>query len=277
MSEAALFSDSPGSTPELAAVPTPPAIQAENVSASYRIRRESRSVLTDLRNLAHRVTGKSDGEAIVPALRGVSFEVKRGSTLAVIGRNGAGKSTLLRVIAGILLPEEGRVVVRGRLNLLAVGIGFNPVLSGRENIVLGGLASGFTPDQLDDLTDEIAEFAQLGDYLDFPMRTYSGGMKARLGFAVAAHLDPEILLIDEALAGGDTAFGERVGEKMAQLCGEGRTIVLVTHGLSSVRTMANEAMWLHQGQVSAIGDPEEVVAKYMRYCRLESMDFDLDS
>lgn len=244
------------------------AIDVDHLSASYRVRLDSPNLRTDLRRLFSR--GR-DGVRVVPALREVSFTVHRGSTLAVVGRNGAGKSTLLRTLCGILPPEEGRIVVRGRLTLLNRGLGMNQNLSGRENIRLGGLAAGISEDRLDELTDEMAEFAQLGEYLDFPVRTYSAGMRARLGVAVAAYLDPEILLIDEALTGGDAGFQAHVAQRMADLTGQGRTIVLVTHGLSSVRSMATEALWLHQGQVAAMGDPDDVVTQYMRYCRLESL------
>jgi ABC-2 type transport system ATP-binding protein/teichoic acid transport system ATP-binding protein len=203
----------------------------------------------------------------------VSFAVPKGSVLAVIGRNGAGKSTLLRIIAGILAPTEGRVTVRGRIStLLSMGVGFKPEMTGRENIRLGGLAVGLTEERLEYLTDSIAEFAQLGEYIDFPVNGYSSGMKSRLAFAVAAHLDPEVLLIDEALAGGDSKFKERTGQKMHELCGNGRTIVLVTHGLSTVKLMATTALWLHQGKVVEFGDPEDVVASYMRYCRIEALE-----
>jgi teichoic acid transport system ATP-binding protein len=252
---------------------TRPAIEVDDVSASYHVRLDSSSMLSDLGALFRR-RRRAANERVVPALREVSFDVPRGSVLGVIGRNGAGKSTLLRTLAGILAPDAGRIVVRGRINLLAVGLGFRDNLTGRENIKLGGLAVGLTSERLAEITDEIADFAQLDEYIDMPMSAYSTGMRARLAFAVAAHLDPEILLIDEALTGGDAAFQAHVAEKMNALCGEGRTIVLVTHGLSSVRSMVTEAMWLHQGRVAEFGDPDEIVSKYMRYCRLESMPLD---
>jgi teichoic acid transport system ATP-binding protein len=245
-------------------------IEVDGVSASYRVRIDSKDIMTDLRRLFRRV---DSGGRIIPALRNVSFDVGKGSVLAVIGRNGAGKSTLCRVITGILPPDEGRVTVRGRLNLLSPGIGFSTALTGRENIILGGLASGLAPERLAEIADEIADFAQLAGYLDMPMHSYSTGMRMRLASSIAVFLDPEILLIDEALTGGDAAFQEHIAERTAQLTGQGRTIVLVTHGLSSVRTMATQALWLHQGQVAELGEPDEVVSKYMRYCRLESIDY----
>jgi ABC-type polysaccharide/polyol phosphate transport system ATPase subunit len=248
--------------------PNERSIEVDNVSASYRVRIDTTDILSDVRRLLRR---EDSGGRIIPALRDVSFEVPKGSVLAVIGRNGAGKSTLCRVITGILPPDAGRITVRGRLNLLTPGLGFSDALTGRENIVLGGLASGMSPERLAILADEIAEFAQLAGYLDMPMHSYSGGMRMRLASSIAVFLDPEILLIDEALTGGDAGFQQHIGEKTAQLTGQGRTIVLVTHGLSSVRHMATDALWLHQGRVAEFGDPEEVVSKYMRYCRLESL------
>ncbi len=252
--------------------PVPPSIEVEHLSASYRVRIDSVNLASDVRRLLLRQGAASD--RLIPALRDVSFNVRRGSVLAVIGRNGAGKSTLCRVISGVLPPEQGRVVVRGRLNLLTPGIGFSDALTGRENITLGGLASGLSPERLAELSDEIGRFAQLDEYLDLPMRSYSGGMRMRLASSIAVFLDPEILLIDEALTGGDAAFNEHIAERTAQLIGAGRTIVLVTHGLSSVRMMATEALWLHQGRVAEFGDPDEVVSKYMRYCRIESLGMD---
>jgi ABC-type polysaccharide/polyol phosphate transport system ATPase subunit len=247
-----------------------PSIEVDGVSASYRVRLDTKDIMSDVR----RIVGREDpGSRIIPALRDVSFHVPKGSVLAVIGRNGAGKSTLCRVITGILPPDSGRVRVRGRLNLLSPGIGFSPALTGRENITLGGLAAGLSPERLADVADEIGEFAQLAGYLDMPMHSYSSGMRMRLASSIAVFLDPEILLIDEALTGGDAAFQQHIAERTAQLTGEGRTIVLVTHGLSSVKLMATEALWLHQGQVAELGDPEQVVSKYMRYCRLESIGY----
>ena len=213
----------------------------------------------------------------VEVISELSLTINSGEFIAFLGPSGCGKSTLLRCLAGILAPEEGRVIVRGRItSLLTIGIGMNGNLTGRENIKLGGLAVGLSERRLNDLTDEIAEFAQLGEYVDLPVSTYSSGMRARLGFAVTAHLDPEVLLIDEALAGGDSKFQQAVGEKMAEICGNGRTIVLVSHGLKAIQEMATSALWLHQGKVVEHGDPDDVVNSYMRFCRIESLASEFD-
>ncbi|MEZ5246725.1 MAG: ABC transporter ATP-binding protein [Acidimicrobiales bacterium] len=246
-----------------------PAIEVDHLSIDYRLRLPGGSAAKDVLDL---VTRRRPPERTVKAVRDVTFDVPKGETLAIVGRNGAGKSTLLRALSGALAPTHGRITVRGRVSLLALGLGMNPNLSGRENILLGGLAVGLTRARLHELYDEIAEFAQLGEYLDYPMNTYSAGMRSRLAFAVAVHLDPEILLIDEALGGGDAGFGEHARVKMAELMREGRTIVLVTHGLTSVRSMATQAIWLHQGAIAASGDPEDIIAAYMRYCRLEDLE-----
>jgi ABC-type polysaccharide/polyol phosphate transport system ATPase subunit len=254
----------------MSTAPVLPAIEAEHVSASYRVRVGQSSFNSSVRELLRLDEAP---QRIVPALHDVSFTVPKGTVLAVVGRNGAGKSTLLRTIAGILAPTEGRITVRGRItSLLSMGLGFNQEMTGRENISLGGLAAGLSEARLAVLADSIADFAQLGEYIDFPVKGYSSGMKSRLAFAVAAHLDPEVLLIDEALAGGDSKFKERTALRMYELCNSGRTIVLVTHGLSTVKMMATSALWLHQGKVVEFGDPDEVVASYMRYCRIEALE-----
>jgi ABC-2 type transport system ATP-binding protein/teichoic acid transport system ATP-binding protein len=247
---------------------TAPAIEVDDLSASYHVRMGRAAGWWGLRG----VLGSGDaGRREVPALRDVTFSVPKGTVLGVIGRNGAGKSTLLRTLSGILAPSRGRVIVRGRISpLLSVGLGMQGNLTGRENIRLGALAFGHAASELPQLEESIADFAQLGEYVDFPFRTYSAGMKSRLGFAVAAHLDPEILLIDEALTGGDAKFKEKTEEKMFELCGDGRTIVVVTHGLSLVRAIATTALWLHQGRVVEYGDPDDVVSEYMRYCRINA-------
>jgi len=254
--------------------PAEPAIVVDNVSASYRVRLDSGGLLSGLTDLVRR---RHTSERMVPALRDINFDIPRGTVLGVIGRNGAGKSTLLRTMAGILAPDAGRITIRGRISaLLSPGVGMNDMLTGRENIILCGLAMELSRQRLTELTESIADFAQLGEYIDFPVRTYSSGMRMRLAFSVVAHLDPEILLIDETLTGGDAKFQEKTAAKMFELCGGGRTIVLVSHGLSAIRMMATTALWIHQGRMVAFGDPDEVVAKYMRYCRIEANSLEWD-
>ena len=227
---------------------------------------------------ARSVQRTRDSDRLVPALRDVSFDVPRGTVLGVIGRNGAGKSTLLRTIAGILAPDQGRIIVRGRISGAALRRRRlqRPDDRPREHQARRA-GDRARRERLEELTESIAEFAQLGEYIDFPVRTYSSGMKMRLAFSVASHLDPEVLLIDEALTGGDTKFQMKTAEKMYELCGGGRTIVLVTHGLSWIQSMATTALWMHQGRVVEFGDPDEVVAKYMRYCRLEANALEWDN
>jgi lipopolysaccharide transport system ATP-binding protein/teichoic acid transport system ATP-binding protein len=242
------------------------AITVEDLRVQYRQRLQSRTFA----DLLSRSGRERTSVRTIEALRGVSFGVQRGEVLGVIGRNGAGKSTLLRAIAGILPPTTGRVTVRGRLStLLTLGAAFNRQLTGRENIVLGGLASGLDRRTIDAAMEQIADFAELGEFLDYPVRTYSSGMSSRLAFAVAAQLEPEILLIDEALAAGDSKFKEKCAARIDELCGGGHTVVLVSHGLSGIRRLASHCVWLDGGLVMAEGETDEVVDAYMRHCRIE--------
>src|SRR5439155_13778425 len=199
----------------------------------------------------------------IEALKQVSFEVQDGTVLGVVGANGAGKSTLMRTVAGILPPTTGRVEVLGRVStLLALGVGFNKRLSGRENVVLGGLAAGLSREQLEAKYEDIVEFAELEEFMDLPMRTYSSGMYGRLAFSVAVNMDPDILLIDEALSVGDARFRRKSFEKMRELCGQARTIVLVSHALASIRELCDQALWMHKGELSMWGEPDPVVDAY---------------
>lgn len=241
-----------------------PAVEVTDLSVQYRTNFEKRPTLKAF--LAR--PGRRRGVRVIEALRDVSFTVPSGTVLGIIGANGAGKSTLLRSIAGILPPSRGRVVVRGQVStLLALGIGFNKALSGRENITLGGLAAGLEPDEIEDRFDDIVGFADLGEFIDLPMKTYSSGMYGRLAFSVAAHMDPDVLLIDEALATGDAAFRQKCTRKMQELCGNAGTILLVSHGLGSIREMADNCLWLHKGRIRAYGAPPDVIEQYNTYMR----------
>jgi ABC-type polysaccharide/polyol phosphate transport system ATPase subunit len=235
------------------------AVLVDRLTVRFRTTREKSPTLrSSLLNMGSRTA------RTVEALKEVSFAVPTGGVFGVIGRNGAGKSTLFRTIAGILPPTEGRITVVGRVTpLLSLGVGFNRGLSGRENILLGGLASGLDPDEIAYRYQEIVDFAELGDALNYPMRTYSSGMFARLGFAISAHLDPEILLIDEALSAGDASFRQRCTDKILELCERDCTVMIVSHGLQVVRKLASECLWLEEGRVLMEGPAEDVVSAYL--------------
>lgn len=197
------------------------------------------------------------------ALENVSFEVYRGECFGIIGKNGAGKSTLLGLAAGVLKPDKGKIVVRGRIfPLLELGAGFHPELTGRENIILNGILLGMTKSEVLRKIDEIIEFSELGEFVDQPLRTYSSGMVARLGFSVIAHLDPEILLVDEILAVGDINFQKKCMEKIMDFRKNGVTILLVSHNLEQVEKLCDRAMWIDEHKVKIIGDPKEVCKAY---------------
>jgi ABC-2 type transport system ATP-binding protein len=197
------------------------------------------------------------------ALQDVSFDVRHGSTFGIIGSNGSGKSTMLKCLAGILYPDRGRVSVQGRLAaLLELGAGFHPELSGRENVYLNGAILGMGKKELSKKFDSIVDFAGLEKFIDSPVKNYSSGMMVRLGFSVASHVEPEILLIDEVLSVGDQAFQRKSIEKIEEFRREGRTIVFVSHGLSQVAQLCKEVVWLEFGQLRRIGDVNEVIAEY---------------
>jgi ABC-type polysaccharide/polyol phosphate transport system ATPase subunit len=199
-------------------------------------------------------------------VKNVSFSIPHGTVLGIVGANGAGKSTLVRTIAGILPPTSGRIDVYGRVStLLALGVGFNRNLSGRDNVRLGGLAAGLQREKLDEKYEEIVRFAELGEFMDMPMRTYSSGMYGRLAFSVAVNMDPDILLIDEALSVGDARFRRKSANKMRELCGQAHTIVLVSHALGSVRELCDQAIWMDRGVMRMWDEPEAVVDAYTEF------------
>lgn len=198
------------------------------------------------------------------ALEDVSFDIERGETFCVIGENGSGKSTLLQIIAGILAPTSGSAAVHGRVAaLLELGSGFNPEFSGRDNVYLNGAILGFSTREMDRKYRAIQDFAEIGGFVDQPVKTYSSGMAVRLAFAVAIHVDPEILLVDEALAVGDIYFRQRCMRKVHELRTRGVTIVFVSHSMGDVKAIGNRTMWLDKGRVRALGDTDSVVSQYL--------------
>ena len=199
-----------------------------------------------------------------PALQGVSFNVPAGRTYGVIGRNGSGKSTALKLVAGITKPTTGTVRVEGRISaLIELGAGFHPEISGRENVFINGIMLGLTKREVSKRFDEIVEFAELQQFIDAPVKTYSSGMYMRLGFAVAIHVDPDVLLVDEVLAVGDEGFTHKCLDKFGEFKRRGKTILLVTHSLNLVERFCDEALWLDSGRVRGSGDPKRVVGAYL--------------
>ena len=246
------------------------AIAAESLSKSYRIG-ELHSAYTTLRDsaaaVARRLVRRDHGahEEEIWALRDVSFELAEGDVLGVIGRNGAGKSTLLKILTRITMPTSGRAEIRGRVgSLLEVGTGFHPELTGRENVFLNGSVLGMKRREIQSRFDEIVEFAGVEQFVDTPVKRYSSGMSVRLAFAVAAHFEPEIFLVDEVLAVGDAEFQRRCLGRMEDLSESGRTVVFVSHQMQAVAQLCDRALWLDHGRIVEDGSAGEVVATYLQ-------------
>src|SRR5688500_5109310 len=241
------------------------AIELTNVTKVYRkyARRKQFATLKSALLTGSLIQDLQPDETF-PALQGVSFSVPAGRTYAIIGRNGSGKSTALKLVAGITKPTTGTVKVVGRISaLIELGAGFHPEISGRENVFINGIMLGLTKREVTRRFDEIVEFAELQDFIDAPVKTYSSGMYMRLGFAVAIHVDPDVLLVDEVLAVGDEGFTHKCLDKFGEFKRRGKTILLVTHSLGLVERFCDEALWLEGGKVRATGDPRRVVGAYV--------------
>jgi ABC-type polysaccharide/polyol phosphate transport system ATPase subunit len=235
------------------------AVEFQGVSKSYAIYDAPGDRLKELLSL-NRLKRHKD----FWALHEVSFEVKRGETFCIVGENGSGKSTLLQMVAGILHPTSGTVAVNGRVSaLLELGAGFNPEFSGRDNVYLNGSILGLTTRQIDQRYQDITAFAEIGSFIDQPVKTYSSGMVVRLAFAVAINVDPEILLVDEALAVGDIYFRQRCMRKVHELRQRGITILFVSHAVSDVKAIGDRVLWLDHGRMIDCGEPDRVVSKYL--------------
>ncbi len=199
------------------------------------------------------------------ALAGIDIEVKKGETLGIIGRNGAGKSTMLKVVSRVLVPTGGRVWIRGRVSpLLELGAGFHPELTGRENVYLNATLLGHPMAEVQERMEEIVDFAEIGAFIEAPLRTYSSGMVARLGFAVATAWEPEILILDEILSVGDEAFRQKCQVRMQNYRASGTTTFLVSHSMDTVVAMCSRVMWLDHGKVQAVGEPKQIIAMYRK-------------
>ena len=255
-------------------------LKAENISKQYRLGQLGTGTIShDVNRWWHRVRGKEDpylkvgdtndrsaagGSEYVWSLKDISFDLKQGDVLGIIGKNGAGKSTLLKILSQVTTPTTGQVKVKGRIAaLLEVGTGFHPDLSGRENIFLNGAILGMSKQEIKSKLDEIVDFSGVAKYLDTPVKRYSSGMMVRLGFAVAAHLEPEILIVDEVLAVGDAEFQKKCLGKMKDVAGEGRTVLFVSHNMPSIRALCSSVMILKNGQLVGVGGTNEMISKYL--------------
>ena len=265
-------------------------IKIENLSKQYRLGTVGTKTLQgDIKRWWAKINGKEDpfskiGESnsfhklsnseYLWALHDINLEIKQGEVLGIIGKNGAGKSTLLKIISRITTPTTGSITINGRIaSLLEVGTGFHPELSGRENIFINGAILGMTKAEIKGKLDEIIDFSGVELYIDTPVKRYSSGMYVRLAFAVAAHLEPEILVVDEVLAVGDAEFQKKALGKMQDLSkGQGRTVLFVSHNMAAVENLCKSGVLLENGKISKIGDVKEVVAKYLIHNMLEIID-----
>lgn len=201
------------------------------------------------------------------AVKGISFYVREGEILGIIGKNGSGKSTTLNALAGIFSPDSGSIDLNGHsISLLSIGVGFIREMTGRENITLSGMLLGFTEEQVKAKEQEIIDFAEIGEFIDMPVRTYSSGMYSKLSFSITAILETDIMLIDEVLSVGDQKFKKKSYEKMKSLISnKDRTVVIVSHSIETLKQLCDTVMWMHEGQIKRIGDPDEVLDEYVAF------------
>ena len=239
------------------------AVRFENVSKVYKIGRQ-RQFTQLFANWAGKMVGKGGGRPSHWALNDVSFELQEGDSLGMLGPNGAGKTTILKLLSRVTWPTSGRVLVAGKvISLIELGAGFHAELTGRENIFLHGAILGLSFKEIASRLDEIVAFTGIEKFVDTPVKWYSSGMYARLGFGVAAHSDPDVLLVDEVLAVGDTAFQRKAIDSMRGLVQSGKTVILVSHDLGNVRGLCKQVLWLDKGEIRALGPTEEIVAQYL--------------
>ncbi|MBF0217698.1 MAG: ABC transporter ATP-binding protein [Candidatus Omnitrophica bacterium] len=245
------------------------AMKAENVGKKY-CKNLARSMMYGAMDIISGSTGKMMDSSLLRkdefwAVDGVSFELKRGEVLGIIGRNGAGKTTLLKLLNGIFMPDRGAIKIWGKIGaLIQLGAGFHPMLTGKENIYVNGAILGMSKKEVDSKFDSIVDFADIGDFLDTPVKNYSSGMYVRLGFAIAAHSEPEILLIDEVLAVGDVSFRRKCFKKLGEMKEKGITWILISHDMGTIKNSCDKVMFLDRGRVSYMGTADQAISEY--YC-----------
>ncbi|HDD64925.1 MAG TPA: ABC transporter ATP-binding protein [Firmicutes bacterium] len=234
-------------------------IELKNVSKKFRLYHEK------TRSLKERILGRSRNVyEELWALKDINLEIKKGETVGIIGVNGSGKTTLLKLIAKILYPTEGEIITKGKIaTLIELGAGFHPDLTGRENVYLNGAILRMTKREIDEKFDDIVKFAEIEKFIDIPLRNYSSGMKMRLGFSIAIHVNPDILLVDEVLAVGDAAFKQKCYEKIREFQKQEKTILYVSHNLESVKNLCNWTIWLDKGIIKEKGKPDRVIDAYL--------------
>lgn len=237
------------------------AVTVKNLHITYRGLKKT-SIRASWKNFGNKVE-------LFHALKGVSFEIEEGKILGIIGKNGSGKSTMLRAIAGIFSPDKGTIDLHGRtISLLSIGVGFNKKLTGKENIYLSGMLLGFSEEEIAKKEKEIIEFADIGDFINKPVKTYSSGMYSKLAFAITAILETDITLIDEVLSVGDVKFKEKSYNKMKELISdEKRTVIIVSHSLDTIKELCDEVLWLNDGKIMKIGKPDEVIPEYEEWMK----------
>lgn len=237
------------------------AVTVKNLHISYRGLKKT-SIRASWKHLGDKVE-------VFEALKGVSFEIEEGKILGIIGKNGSGKSTMLRAIAGIFSPDKGSIDLHNNsISLLSIGVGFNRKLSGYENIYLSGMLLGFSEEEIKEKEQEIIKFADIGDFIYKPVKTYSSGMHSKLAFAITAILETDIMLIDEVLSVGDAKFKEKSFNKMKELISDDkRTVIIVSHSLGTIKDLCDEVLWLNDGEVVEIGKPKEVISRYDEFMK----------
>lgn len=238
------------------------AIEVKDLCIDYRPLKN----ISIVKTLFHK---KDDKEKAFRAVKNVSFEVEKGEILGIVGKNGSGKSTMLRALAGIFRPDEGSIDLKGNsISLLSIGVGFNNEMSGRENIIISGMLLGFSKEQIQERMDSIIDFAEIGEFIDMPVKTYSSGMYSKLAFAITANLETDVILVDEVLSVGDERFKKKSLNKMKELIlDKNRTVVIVSHDLNTLKELCDKILWIHEGEVKEYGKPQEILERYREFMR----------